>query len=351
MTENAADGPMLVRLFHKQFELCALKKGEVVVLLSNAQTDRTRVQAAFVAAEMHEAQAFEIGLPNPFDLRRVGYQSPASAPGVMEAAKSADLLVTFTVPNLSPWLAACQKAGTRVLAVTDSTAQLKKLQSPPGLKYAIVHAVDRYKKAKRVRVRTEEGTDFTYTRGRPEDTECVGYYGFAEAPGRFDQWGQGMVRDFPDEGTSEGTIVVKPGDVWILPYARLVESEIRLEIREGFIRKVEGGLDAKAFREWLERNKRSPEDMDPFAVSHLGWGLHPNAHWDDILVRDHGIADLSMGMRCFAGNFLFSTGPGLHRRTLGHIDMPLCDCTVQLDDEMIIDRGKVVDPKMVVAAH
>src|SRR3954462_4394108 len=100
MSDNAADGPMLVRLFHKQFQLCDVKKGEAVVLLSNAQTDRTRVQAAFVAAEMHEAQAFEIGLPNPFDLRRVGYQSPASAPGVMEAAKSADLLVTFTVPNL-----------------------------------------------------------------------------------------------------------------------------------------------------------------------------------------------------------------------------------------------------------
>ena len=157
-----------------------------------------------------------------------------------------------------------------------------------------------------------------------------------------------MVRDFPDEGSSDGIVVVKPGDIWILPWARIVESEIRIEVRDGFIRDVKGGLDAKAFSEWLGRNKRSPDDMDPYAVSHLGWGLHPNAHWDAILVRDHGLADLSMGMRCFAGNFLFSTGPGLRRRTLGHIDMPLCDCTVSLDDEVIIRRGKVVDPKMMV---
>ena len=89
MSANPAEGPELVRLFLKQFQLCDLKKGESVVLLSNAETDRVRVQAAFVATEMMEAMAFEIGLPNPFDLRRVGYQSPASAPGVMEAAKSA----------------------------------------------------------------------------------------------------------------------------------------------------------------------------------------------------------------------------------------------------------------------
>ena len=59
MSANPAEGPELVRLFLKQFQLCDLKKGESVVLLSNAETDRVRVQAAFVAAEMMEAMAFE----------------------------------------------------------------------------------------------------------------------------------------------------------------------------------------------------------------------------------------------------------------------------------------------------
>ena len=47
MSANPAEGPELVRLFLKQFQLCDLKKGESVVLLSNAETDRVRVQAAF----------------------------------------------------------------------------------------------------------------------------------------------------------------------------------------------------------------------------------------------------------------------------------------------------------------
>ena len=42
-----------------------------------------------------------------------------------------------------------------------------------------------------------------------------------------------------------------------------------------------------------------------------------------------------MESRAFYGNVLFSTGPntdmGGKRDTKGHIDMPMCDCTVLLD--------------------
>jgi 2,5-dihydroxypyridine 5,6-dioxygenase len=143
-------------------------------------------------------------------------------------------------------------------------------------------------------------------------------------------------------------VVLKPGDVWILPYIRAVEAPVRLEVRDGFIRKVEGGLDAKAFRDWLDRNKRDAGDMDPYAVSHLGFGLHPNAYWDGILLHGNSHDDLAVAMRSFAGNFLFSTGPGFKRKTSGHIDMPMCDCRFELDGEAVVDRGKLVDPRMIV---
>ena len=59
------------------------------------------------------------------------------------------------------------------------------------------------------------------------------------------------------------------------------------------------------------------------------------------------------GARCFAGNFLFSTGPnsqgGGKRTTKGHYDVPMRDCTVALDNDVIIERGKLTDAKMQVA--
>jgi len=341
----------LPELFRKQFELCNVKEGETVVLLSDHNTDREMIQAGFAGAQALGADAFEVGLPKPLDLKKVGHETPGGADGLIAALKSASLLCPFFPPNLSPWLAECRKAGTRVLSICDRPDQLSRLQSPPGLKEAVSHAVARYAATRRVHVANDAGTDLTFERGAPEWSELRGYYGRADEPGRFDQWGMGMVADFPDEGTANGTVVIKPGDVWILPYVRVVESEICLEVRDGYIRKVEGGIDAKAFRDWLTRNKRDDEDMDPFAVSHLGFGLHPNAHWDDILVYGNSIQHLTMSMRSFAGNFLFSTGPGPHRRTMGHIDMPMCDCTLSFDNDVVLRKGKLVDPEMIVESR
>ena len=62
---------------------------------------------------------------------------------------------------------------------------------------------------------------------------------------------------------------------------------------------------------------------------------------------------ITRGARCFAGNFLFSTGPnsqgGGKRTTKGHYDVPMRDCTVTLDNDVIIERGRFVDEKMQVA--
>jgi 2,5-dihydroxypyridine 5,6-dioxygenase len=348
MAAAAMSSAELPELFAKQFELCKVGKGETVILLTNHNTDREMVQAAFVGAQSLGADAFEVGLPKPLDLKKVGHETPGGGAGLMGALKSASLLCPFFPPNLSPWLAECRKAGARVLSITDRPDQLKRLQSPDGLKEAVVHAAARYAATKRVHVTSEAGTDLIFERGAPQWSELRGYYGRADEPGRFDQWGMGMVADFPDEGTANGTVVIKPGDVWILPYVRVVESQIKVEVRDGYIRTIEGGVDAKAFRDWLHENQKTEDDMDPFAVSHLGFGLHPKARWDDILVYGNNIQHLTMSMRSFAGNFLFSTGPGPHRRTMGHIDMPMCDCTIKFDNDVVVNRGKLADPAMIV---
>ncbi len=69
-------------------------------------------------------------------------------------------------------------------------------------------------------------------------------------------------------------------------------------------------------------------------MSHLGFGRHPNAHWDHSL------------------HYPTSTGPdndmGGKRDTKDHIDTPMCDCTMLLDNEVVLERGKFVDQKMIV---
>ena len=106
-------------------------------------------------------------------------------------------------------------------------------------------------------------------------------------------------------------------------------------------------------RDWLEDGKTSETDRDPYAVSHLGWGMNPQARWYGIGLNSDEPERSRAAARVFPGNFLFSTGPnsqgGGKRNTRGHYDVPMRDCTVTLDNQVIIDKGKLVDPKMVVA--
>jgi 2,5-dihydroxypyridine 5,6-dioxygenase len=345
---EVSDTLTLPGLFRKQFELCEVKQGETVVFLTDASSPREYVAAGMAAATERGAYSYEIGISATPDTFRIGVDAIGGASGLMDALKSCDLLCALHFPNFTKWVREVRAAGTRVMSIVDHPQELARLQSPPGLKQAVLKAAELWGSARKLRLTNPAGTDLTWTRGEfPVKVQ----YGFAEEAGRFDHWGAGHITNFPDEGSANGTVVIQPGDFWILPYVRVIEQEIRLEVRDGFIRDVQGGIDAKAFRYWLDRNKRSEDDIDPYAVSHLGFGLHPGAHWDQIL-RYTDPSRLNAAGRVFAGNFLFSTGPnsdmGGKRDTKGHIDIPMCDCSVELDGKLILERGKFTDERLIV---
>jgi 2,5-dihydroxypyridine 5,6-dioxygenase len=250
----------------------------------------------------------------------------------------------------SKWLKEVMDAGVRVLMIIDAPDDLEMLMSPKGLKEAMLYAHRKYEKTREVRVISDAGTDLTYRCG---EYPVMTQWGYADEPGRFDHWGGGHIHTFPNEGSANGTVVFQPGDIVILPYCRYVQDEVRLEIRDGFITKIDGGLDAKLMRDWLTDNATGPEDRDPFAVSHLGWGMNPQARWYGLGLYGENPERHRAAARTFPGNFLFSTGPnsqgGGKRTTRGHYDVPMRDCTILLDNEVVVDKGRLVDENMIVA--
>ncbi|MGE0800331.1 MAG: hypothetical protein AB7G13_27450 [Lautropia sp.] len=349
MAKQEINPAAIPALFRKEFELCNVKSGETVVLLTDGSTRRDYVNAGMYAATDLGAHVYEIGISNAPDWLRIGVDAVGAAKGMIEALEACDLICVFHPPNFAGWQKRVRAAGTRVLSIADAPDVLARLLSPPGLKEAVLHAAARWGSAREIRLLSDAGTDLRWRRG---EFNVKAQYGFADAPGRFDAWGAGHITNFPDEGSANGTVVIQPGDMWILPYVRAIEGPVTLEVRDGFIREVTGGFDAKAFTNWLDFNKRSPDDLDPYAVSHLGVGLHPNGHWDQVLRHPNSYEHLHIMARVFSGNFLFSTGPntdmGGKRDTKGHIDLPMCDCTVLLDGEPIMERGRFVDEAMIV---
>jgi 2,5-dihydroxypyridine 5,6-dioxygenase len=339
----------LAMLFRKEFVLCNVRRGETIVLLSDLGARRDYVSAAFAAAEDLGADAYEMCVNAMPSWTKVGVETVGRCKGTLDAIKAADMLVCLHIPLFTRWLKDARDAGTRVLMVIDAPDELEELMAPPGLKEAVIEAGIRLEAAKTMRVTRPGGTDFAVKLG---EYPTMAQYGFAEAPGRFDHWGAGHVHTFPNEGTANGTVVLRPGDIVILPYCRYVQDEVRLDIRDGFIRRIEGGLDAALMTDWLEGNRAAPDDNDGHAISHLGWGLNPQARWDAIALNGDDPTRHHAGARCFAGNFLFSTGPnsqgGGKRTTRGHYDVPMRGCTVTLDNDLIIDGGRLVDQKMIV---
>lgn len=336
-------------LFRKQFDLCKVAKGETIVCITDLGTRREFIHSAFAAAESLGADVYELCVNSIPGWTKVGVPTIGQCKGTLDAVCAADMIVVFHVPLFTRWLKQAMDGGTRVLMIIDAPDDLEQLMSPPGLREAMLHAHEKYSATRSVRVTSAAGTDLTWERG---EYPVMTQWGFADAPGRFDHWGGGHIHTFPNEGTARGTVVFSPGDIVILPYCRYVHDEVRLTIEQGHVVKIEGGLDAKLMSDWLEDNKASPDDMDPYAVSHLGWGMNPQARWYGIALNGDAPERSRAAARVFPGNFLFSTGPntqgGGKRATRGHYDVPMRDCTIALDGEVVVEAGRIVDPKMIV---
>jgi 2,5-dihydroxypyridine 5,6-dioxygenase len=339
----------LAVLFQRELALCKVKAGETVALVSDLGTRREYIQAAFAAADALGLDTYEMCVNSIPGWSKVGVATIGQCKGTLDALMQADLIVIFHVPLFARWLKTVMENKVRVLMIIDAPDDLEQLMSPPGLKEAMKYADGLYAKTKQARVVSEAGTDLTWSCG---EYPVMTQWGFADEPGHFDHWGAGHIHTFPNEGSAHGTVVIQPGDIIILPYCRYVADPVHLEIREGHITKIDGGLDAKLMRDWLEDGKETSTDRDPYAASHLGWGMNPQARWYWMGLHGSQPERARAATRVFPGNFLFSTGPnsqgGGKRTTRGHYDVPMRDCTLSLDGEAVIERGRLVDPKMIV---
>ncbi len=335
-------------LFRKQFGLCNVQEGETIVVLSDIGTRPEYVQAAFAAANTFKADIYEMKVNSIPSWTSVGTETVGACKGAVEALKAADLVLAMHVPLFTKWMHEVRAAGTRVQMIVDHPDDLKSQMSEPEVKRATKYITERLGKARTMRVTNEGGTDFQTEIG---DFPSLCQWGFADEPGHFDHWGAGHCYTFPNEGKANGVVVAMPGDIVVLPYNRYITDEIHITIKDGFIRNIEGGLDARLMSNWLDSCKRSQDDMDGHAISHIGFGTNPHCRWDCIALNGDDVDRTNGAVRGFAGNFLFSTGPntqgGGTRVTKGHYDLPMKDCTVYLDNEMIIDKGKYVDPQMI----
>jgi len=343
MTADRIEGKW-IDLFAEVFALCKVAPEDACAVLSESQSRTLNVHLAELALLRLGARPFHVVVPTrrqqaPVPIRSTGAsvalqgQKPA-----LQALAASSFVADCTLEGLmhAAELPEILKGGARVLYVSNEHPEvLERLAPSPADEQKVRAGMRRLKDAKLMQVASAAGTDLAI---RVEGARVGGVWGYTEKPGTLSHWPGGLCLCFPRAGSVNGSLVLAPGDL-NLTFKRYIESPVRLTIENDYVTRIEGdSLDAELMRSYFA----AWSDREAYAVSHVGWGMNERARWDALVMYDR--ADVNgTEQRAFAGNFLYSTGANevAGRHTLGHFDLPLRSCTVELDGKAVVRAGQL----------
>ena len=338
-----------IAAFVATLEHCALRAGDIVAILSESQSRRVLVELAELAALQLGARAFRIVLPSPRPPVNIPIRSTGASDAigglapVVGALAAAALVVDCTVEGLlhAPELPDILAGGARLLMVSDEHPEILERTVPDAeLETSVRAAMKKLRAAGTMRVTSRAGSDLSV---KLAGAAIGGVWGYCARPGQVAHWPGGLCLAFPAAASVAGTLVLAPGDI-NLAFKRYLRDRIVLTIEADTIVAIEGdGVDAELMRGYWHSWQDLDGNRNAYAVSHVGWGLNPAARWDALAFYDKRDCN-GTELRAFAGNFLFSTGANevAGRHTLGHFDLPMRGCSVALDDELLVDAGRLV---------
>ncbi len=334
-----------IEMFEHIFRLCGVKEGDACAVLSETQTRPELPACSELALLRIGARPFHLTLPGrpltaPVPVRSTGASDAiGQLEPVVQALAASVFVADCTVEGLqhAVELPRILSGGARVLAISHEHPEILERCLPRAEdELPVRDAMRKLKAARRLQVLSDAGTDLQVDLA---GARIGGVWGFTAKPGSLSHWPGGLVLAFPAAGSVNGTLVLDAGDV-NLTFKRYLQSPVRLRIEQDHAVAVEGeGVDAELMRGHFA----AWGDPAAYAVSHLGWGLNRRARWDAMNFYDK--ADFNgTELRAFAGNFLYSTGANevAGRHTLGHFDLPLRGCTVLLDGQAVVEKGRLL---------
>ena len=336
----------LIHAWKQVLALSKLEPGQIVTVLTGADTHPQTLRCAIAASSEMGARVNRLDLP-PVNAEKslsrdalayLGTTPLTGNPAAIAALKASDLVLDLMTLLFSPEQHDILQSGTKILLAIEPPEVLCRLVPTAADRTRVQAAAQRIAQAREMHITSSAGTDLRCQLG---NFPAISEYGFVDEPGRWDHWPSGFVLTWPNEGESHGRVVLDRGDI-LLPLKDYVTEPIELVIEKGFVTRISGGLQAEILKEYMA----SYEDPEAYAVSHVGWGLQPRAQWS-MLAHYNKETHIGMDARAFEGNFLWSMGPnneaGGSRTTACHIDIPMRHCSVALDGQAMVIEGVVQD--------
>lgn len=331
-----------------QLKMSGVRAGERLIVLTQGQQRLEYADAFMAAGQRLGAQMYHMRLPQPLptDGWNVGVTGLASLPDAVEALKNCDMLIDCIFLLFSPEQFAIQAAGTRILTAVEPPSLLARLLPNPELREKVEIAASILEQAEMLRITSPHGTDVSY---RLKTYPTLAEYACTDTPGRWDHWPSGFVFTGGDDDGVDGRIVVAPGDI-LLPQNLMVREPITYTIEKGWITDIRGGLEADIVKAYMDSFK----DPRGYGMSHVGWGMNPKAKWHNFVPGEFP-GGMGMEARSFYGNVMFSSGPnnelGGPNDTACHLDIPMRNCSLELDGRPIVVDGDIVIQEIQMQRH
>jgi 2,5-dihydroxypyridine 5,6-dioxygenase len=332
--------------FCEIFERCAVKPGDTAAILSETQSRALNVHIAELALLRMGARPFHVVVPTPRNKQVVPIRSTGASEAIQQlgpvvsALQQAGFVVDCTIEGLmhAKETPEILKAGARILVISNEHPEaLERMVPDSALEKRVRTAAKMLRGTKHMKVTSKAGTDLDVNM---EGAATVGVWGWTDKPGTLAHWPGGIVVSFPKSKTINGTVVMDAGDI-NLTFKRYLTSKVHMVFENDYLTKLTGeGADAEMMKRYLA----AWGDREAYAVSHVGWGMNPNARYEALQMYDQRDTN-GTEIRAVAGNFLFSTGANefAGRYTAGHFDLPIFKTTITLDGVDVIKDGELQD--------
>ncbi len=181
-------------------------------------------------------------------------------------------------------------------------------------------------KGKKIRMMSSAGTDLT-----GEITERPVQYetGLFREPGQFAALPNSELNISPIEGTSEGVIV---GNVRLMGFGILRDEPVTIEVKAGEVIRITGGKAA----DYLNETLKSFDDRKAYNLAEFAVGLNPFCRSYATNLEDLG--KLGFGHHGIGSSYAI----GGDVLAPCHIDVIYSEATLEIDGQVILDKGTVL---------
>lgn len=311
-------------------ELACVKSGESVLILADTAIDWEMIRLLASAAKFLKAEPSIMIYETRED---VNVEPPKN---VAEAMKSSDVIISLPLMYILHTNAYSEalRAGARILELTGSnpdmmvrligrTDYLTMCKLGESLTKLTEHA-------REVVIKSENGTDLRFE--NDPNRPVFHNDGIVSQRHIYKPLG-GQISWAPIEDSIEGILVA---DTFIWPPSEIgiLKTPVKLTIRKGRIVKIDGGVEAKIFENWL----KSLADDKMYSIAHASWGFHPKAKLTGVPLEDERLyAGIEFGFG--SQSLKFRGGVG---KAKSHTDMGLYNPTVYYDGVLVSHSGRFV---------